>query len=101
MSTGPDEQPGLQAERTTLAWQRTGLGIAGIAALLAHAGLTVGWAVTLVLGVLLLVGAEERFRRVATGIDRDSVPPADGMALGLTLTVLAVTGLGLVAVLRG
>jgi uncharacterized membrane protein YidH (DUF202 family) len=98
---GHDHRPALLAERTTLAWQRTGLGVVGIAALLAHAGLTVAWAVTLVLGVLLLVVAEDRLRRVSAGIAAGDVPPARATALGLVLAVLTVAGLGVLTVIHG
>ena len=96
--TPPDG--GLQAERTTLAWQRTGLGVLGTAALLAHTGRVVAWAVTLLIGVGLLVGAEDRLRRVRGGVATGAVAPARAMAAGLTGGVLVVAALAVVVVLR-
>lgn len=90
-----------QAERTSLSWQRTALGVVGVAALLAHVGGTATWIVPLLLGVTLLVVAEDRLRRISAGISRDAVPPARATALGLTATVLLLSVLGAAAVLRG
>ena len=91
---------GLQAERTFLAWQRTGLGVLGTAALLAHTGPTVAWAVTLVLGVVLLVTAEQRLRRVTAGVSHGTVAPATGPALGLVLGLVVVAVLVVATVVR-
>ncbi|GAA1914893.1 DUF202 domain-containing protein [Nocardioides marmoribigeumensis] len=97
----PGEPPGLQAERTFLAWQRTGLGVLGTAALLAHAGPSVAWMVALVLGVALLGTAERRLRRVTAGVEGGAVDPARGPALGLVLGLLVVAALATATVLRG
>jgi putative membrane protein len=95
------ELPLLLAERTSLAWERTGLGVVGVAALLAHVGFTAAWAVTLVLGIGLLVLASVRLRRITAGIARHEVAPARGPVLGLTLVLLVVAALAAATVLRG
>ncbi len=49
--------PGVAAERTDLAWQRTGVGILAVAGLLAHRALISAWGALLVAaGVTALVG---------------------------------------------
>ncbi len=98
---GRDDLPGLQAERTLLAWQRTGLGVLGTAALLAHTGPTPAWAVALVLGVAVLAAAEDRLRRVQAGLSRGEVRAARPLAAALTAGVLVLAALGALTVLRG
>ena len=78
----PDDQPAFQLERTHLAWQRTGLGLLGTAALLTHTGPLWSWVATALLGVLVLVGRQ--------------LLPARAMAGVLAVGVLGVAVLGAV-----
>ena len=94
------EPPGMQAERTALAWRRTGLVVVGIAALLVHGGPTLAWAATLLAGVGLLVATEDRLRRVTAGMARGSVAPARTLALALTVGSVLLAGVGALTVLR-
>ena len=56
--------PGLQAERTRLSWDRTGLAFSTYGALLLHAGHLPG-IVVILSGVAVLVLGRRRYRRVA------------------------------------
>ena len=87
--------PGLQVERTGLAWQRTLL--SGLACSLAVARLLalVSWTAAVVAGVLAVAGttalgvvARDRFRRNDAAV-RQERPLADGRA-PLLLTLLVV-----------
>lgn len=65
---------GLQAERTTMAWQRTALGLGAVSALLVrHAGADLGAVAPgvagLVIALVMLIGVEARHRR------RRAAPP--------------------------
>ncbi|MFC5908105.1 YidH family protein [Streptacidiphilus monticola] len=90
--------PGLQPERTALAWQRTtlaycagGLGLAKLAEHHHQLGLTVLiLATTLPAGGVLTLLAGRRARRVETGL-REGRPPAAGrLHQGLTALALVL-----------
>lgn len=49
--------PGLQAQRTALAWHRTGLAVLANALVILRSGVSAGHPVLTALGVLLLAGA--------------------------------------------
>lgn len=92
--------PGVQNERTSLAWVRTALGLAGCALLTGRLAITRGapWAVVAALAAATLsVGvlgwAHDRYRRPP--------PPAVTVvpALVLTLAVVAVGALSLLLIL--
>ncbi len=95
------EPPAMQAERTALAWRRTGLVVVGIAALLVHAGPGPVWGATLLAGVALLVAAEGRLRRASAGMVHGTLPAARVMALALTVGTVVLAGVGAVTVLWG
>lgn len=90
--------PGLQPERTLLAWRRTCLALAVASAVVVRfAGESLG-APAAVLGVAgvataggAYIRAARRYRRAHEGLTRDSELPVDGLALALmTLTLLLI-----------
>ncbi|WP_165959013.1 DUF202 domain-containing protein [Actinomadura sp. KC345] len=68
------EAPGLQAERTRLSWDRTGLAFSTYGALLLHAGHLPGVAVILS-GFAVLVLGRRRYHRVAGCVRRGEPVP--------------------------
>jgi uncharacterized membrane protein YidH (DUF202 family) len=99
---------GAQAERTALAWQRTGIGVMAIGALLMHMSvnhhLVPSWPGLLLMavaGFAVLVLVPQRYRRVLHTVRAGQSPVSRGMVPGATLLVVLVTiGIG-IAVLRG
>ncbi len=96
-----------QPERTVLSWQRTGLGVLAVAALLARAAVTsdapgrlaVAGAVALLgLGVLGWL-APRRAGALVGAVDGGTVVAAPRTALLATAVVVAVVGAALAAVL--
>lgn len=96
--------PGLQAERTAMAWQRTALGVGAVGALLVHhAGGVNAKAVPGLLGLAaalaLLLVVEHRYvvtvRRVRAGHPTSS--PALVRGVAATVLLLAVASVVLVA----
>jgi putative membrane protein len=95
VSTPPETQP----ERTALSWQRTGVGVVGVAGLMAHRavvgghpGLLVPAGLCALLGVALVSGVGVvRDRRVRERVARGE-PVADAR-----LAVAATVAVGLVA----
>jgi putative membrane protein len=102
--TGPVE---TQPERTALSWQRTGLGIMGVAGLLGHRALESEQPVHLaVAGIAALFGlgllgglAPIRYRQVRRGLPSGTVAPPRKVAFAVTLAVVATGIAALVAVL--
>lgn len=100
---GHPVDPGLQAERTAMAWQRTALGVGGIGALLVHyaGGLGVraipgifGLAVALA----LVLASERRYERTVRRV-RAGAPPLSRMlvrTLAASTVLLSVSALVLV-----
>lgn len=80
--TTPLLDPGTQAERTALAWRRTGLGLVGVGALLLHSGgdgpaalsLGVGAADIATGAVLAAVVAPLRYRRTLAAVTAARTP---------------------------
>lgn len=97
--------PGLQAERTAMAWQRTALGVGAVGALLVHhAGGISAKAVPGLLGLavalVLLLTTEHRYvttvRRVRAG--HPTASPTLVRAVTATALMLAVSSLVLVTI---
>lgn len=95
-------RPGVQNERTTLAWVRTALGVAACALLAGRLAMLreAPWAVVSALAAATLAfgalgWAHDRYRRAARAL-RERRPVDQALpALLLTLTVTAVGGLAL------
>ncbi|CAL8900039.1 hypothetical protein KVA01_04150 [Kocuria varians] len=101
----PHEDPGLQPERTALAWGRTLMTLCTAAALYLRWLPTHGTFVLTLFAVALCVAAgiygtqRRRYRRAATGIAGEWLTP-DAVAVGLTAGACLVLGvLGLVTIL--
>ncbi len=104
-SEEPSHDPGLQAERTAMAWERTALGVAAVSALLLHdtgASLLAKLPGTLGLGValLLLVATELRYAHTVrqVGVGRSPASPTLVLAMASSVTVLAVLALAVILV---
>jgi putative membrane protein len=104
--TGPRD---TQAERTALAWQRTALGVVGVAALLGHRAVTGGHPALLLpagacalLGVVLLSGVgAARDRQVNDAVARDEpLGSARPVQFG-TLVVVLVAVAAAVSIVAG
>lgn len=91
--------PGLQAERTLLAWRRTCLSLAVASAIIVRfASETIG-AFAAVLGIAGVVGAlwgyirvARRYRRAHEGLSESGRLPIDGLALGVVSLTLLLIG---------
>ncbi|MDT3442795.1 MULTISPECIES: DUF202 domain-containing protein [unclassified Pseudofrankia] len=105
----PTEQldPGLQSERTYLAWQRTGLGFAGVGALLLHNAfdghfvLVIPGLLALLAAALLTTRAQLRYRATVAAVHLGR-SPADRRVVAATAvltTVLCLTGLAVILLL--
>lgn len=95
-----------QPERTVLAWQRTGLGVLAVAALLAHGAFLDGDPVPLLLGgVVALLGlavlgaAPLRYRRMRRAVAADAPVAAPRLAVLATCVVAVAAVAGCCAVL--
>ena len=91
--------PGLQVERTALAWQRTLLSGLACSLVVARLLALVSWPAAVVTGVLAVLGtaalgalALQRFRRNDAALRRHA-PLADGRAPALLSLLVVVTAL--------
>jgi uncharacterized membrane protein YidH (DUF202 family) len=105
MSGGDDDRlpdPGTQAERTALAWQRTGLAAMIVGALLIHSN-PVWYPLAPWLGALLMTAggmfaaivAPVRYLRVVRAVRADRTPVSMGTIAGVAvLLVIVILGTG-------
>lgn len=102
--------PGAQAERTALAWQRTGLALVGVGAVLLHVGDTgpsrlslAGGLLDIAAGVVLgAVVAPLRYRRALISVEKASSPLARRACLATAACAVVsclAAGVGLVQAL--
>jgi len=99
----PPRDPGLQSERTALAWSRTGLAIAVNAVLALRDGLisdqpalaAAGVALFVLAGVAIAHGA---VRRRQLDARNGFVPPSSWAMLGVTATVLLAALAGVMSI---
>ncbi len=93
---------GAQAERTALAWQRTGLAAMVLGVLLAHATAPPwpGLLLVAVAGLTTVVLGPQRYRRVLRTVRAGHTPLSRRMVPGAALLFLVVTAGTAVSLLR-
>lgn len=111
MTNGSDApyDPGLQPERTLLAWRRTCLALAVCSAVIVRfAGESIGYPAAVALGLAGVSAAAAgylraslRYRRAHEGLTHDDQLSIDGLALALTTVALVLIGVGAAAFVIG
>jgi uncharacterized membrane protein YidH (DUF202 family) len=94
---------GLPAERTAMAWQRTGLALAGFSALLVHLAerdllLSLPGFAGFVAALVLLVGGERRYSWTVRRVEAGESCLAQRMVASLTVAVVLLAAAALVGV---
>lgn len=94
---------GLPAERTAMAWQRTGLGLAGFSALLVHLAdrrpvLAAPGVLGLAVALWVLLVGERRYSWTVRRIEAEASPVAPHLAVLLTAAVVLLSASALVLV---
>ncbi|MFC7849978.1 DUF202 domain-containing protein [Arthrobacter sp. NPDC057388] len=97
--------PGLQPERTDLAWGRTALALVVSAAIFLRWLPHHGWFVSVLIAAATIsawtthLTRKRRFRRAVQGINRGQVPPDTASAATLAASVIVLALLGIYAVM--
>ncbi|HEU4512472.1 MAG TPA: DUF202 domain-containing protein [Nocardioidaceae bacterium] len=94
---------GLAAERTAMAWQRTGLAVAAFSTLLVRVAdrdlaLTAPGLLGMVLGLVLIVVGERRYSKIVERVQTDRTPLAHGLAGVLALGIAGLSAASLIFV---
>lgn len=101
------DDPGLQPERTLLAWRRTLMTLLVVCTIflrwIPHFGLIalLPIIVSLVAGMLIQIGLNARYRKSAKGLKQERVPAPLREVAVLGATVIVLSGVGIYAVLFG
>ena len=99
----PSLDVGLPAERTAMAWQRTGLALAGFSALLVHLAdrdlvLALPGFAAFAVALVLLIGGERRYTWTVRRIEAGRPCTAQRMVRGLTVAVVVLSAAALAVV---
>lgn len=101
----PVADPGLQPERTSMAWGRTSLAFMVAAAVLLrwtpHLGAAVAWVAggLLVVALVIFGTQRRRYRRAAEGVSGAVLPPSAWAVTGLSVCTVLLGAAGMVFVL--
>lgn len=101
------DDPGLQPERTLLAWRRTLLTLIGVCILFLRwippFGLMALLPVilSLVAGILIQIGLNARYRKSARGMTQERIAPPLREVVVLGCTVMLLSLVGVIAVVSG
>lgn len=101
------DDPGLQPERTLLAWRRTLLTLIGVCLLFLRWIPPFGWVallpviLSLIAGILIQIGLNARYRKSARGMTQERIPPPLREVAVLGCTVMVLSLVGVVAVVSG
>jgi uncharacterized membrane protein YidH (DUF202 family) len=104
--TEPAIDPGLQAERTAMAWQRTALGVGAVGALLIHHAGGVTWgaipgALGLLVGLVLILASEGRYERTVHRVRSGQQATSRGLVRTLAGITVLLAASALVLVVAG
>ena len=100
------EDPGLQPERTSLAWARTLLTLLSVSALflrwMPYHGVFVGTllAVALLTAGIIWLTQQRRYVRSASGLDRGHIQANIASVMGMATAVCALAALGMYTVIH-
>ena len=101
------DDPGLQPERTLLAWRRTLMTLLVVCTIflrwIPHYGLIALLPIvfTLMAGILIQVGLNARYRKSAKGLKQERIPAPLREVVVLGATVIVLSGVGIYAVVFG